>query len=66
MAVALPEILDQSSCKIKMLNFDWSDFLNEKSMAASEWPGRVRIHLFDFSKILNMEFPYLGDKISVH
>ena len=49
-----------------MLNFDWSDFLNEKSMAAPEWPGRIKIYLFGFSKILNMEFPYLGDKISVH
>ena len=49
-----------------MLSFDWSDFLNEKSMEAPEWSGRVKIHRFGFSKILNMEFPYLGDKISLN
>ena len=52
--------------KQKMLNFDWSNFFNEKSMAAPEWPGRVKIHQFGVSKILNMGFQYLGDRISSH
>ena len=37
-----------------MLNFDWSNFLNEKSMTAPEWPGRVKIHQSGVSKILNI------------
>ena len=48
-----------------MFNFDWSDSLNEKSMAAPEWSGRIKFISLASVKYLIWNFHTLGTK-SLH